>query len=300
MNNSRAVYLQVLNERISDLNKQISQVEAKIAQSKIVVSRYEKQAIALRKEIEKIEQEKKDYNVTNNYKYKNDLSIELLDKYYDSKEEKKQKIEEQIADLNNLKKELRTKGAKNRVDRKIARRREKLQKLQKRESMISGVQRTIIMSKRVMLNRKNRAFSKQEANVDFYDNKLNDTQAIRNSLDPNAKGLKGIKDTILDGVYGLKERHYMKKKAKHEEILKTMQEKKVGIKSANAMVMKKKAVDKLRSARDQYRQMKQQQENSKTNNEELIEMLEQNEPQNTNTNNNEFDDNRMMLPAVIR
>ena len=79
-NNSVKLKLsEVLNERISDLNKQISQVEAKIAQSKIAVSRYEKQAIALRKEIEKIEQEKKDYNVTNNYKYKNDLSIELLD-----------------------------------------------------------------------------------------------------------------------------------------------------------------------------------------------------------------------------
>ena len=264
MNNSRKVYVEILNDRIGMLNKQIMALDTKIKNTKFTLAKDEKKLIALQKEVEKIEQEKKEYEVTNAYDYKNNLSMEVLDTYYDSKETKKQKIEEQIQDLNNIKAQLKTERAKKRVDRQIARRQEKIKKLQKKETRISGVQRTIIMSKRIVLNRKNRAFSKQEAKVDFYDNKLQDTQTIRNTLDPTASGLKGIKDSVLDGIYSLKEKHYMKKKAKHDEILNTMKQRDVGIKGASAIVMKKKAVDKLRNVKQQLNEMLDDQNNENT------------------------------------
>ena len=91
MNNSRKVYVEILNDRIGMLNKQIMALDTKIKNTKFTLAKDEKKLIALQKEVEKIEQEKKEYEVTNAYDYKNNLSMEVLDTYYDSKETKKQK-----------------------------------------------------------------------------------------------------------------------------------------------------------------------------------------------------------------
>ena len=274
MNSSNKAYLEVLNKRITEINRAINLVEIKIKNSKFTLARDEKKLIALQKELKKLNEEKTKYETTNDNDYKEKLSIDILDSYYDRKEEKREKIEEEKKRLKELREELKTKKAKNKVLDKIKRKEEKLKKLNKKEVHIIGAQRNIIISKRILLNRKNKMYSKQEAQVDYYNNKKTDIQSLRNNLDKNQDGLKGLKDSILDYKYQIKEKYYTKKEKKHTEILNIMQEKKVGIKSANIIILKKKLVDKLRKNRD-------------------------NQQNNTNQNNN-TDTDRKMLPAVIK
>ena len=264
MNNSRTVYVKILDDRIADLNKQISALDRQIQNKKFVLAHDEKKLISLKKEVEKIEQEKREYERTNRYEYKDTFPIDVLDTRYDSKEAKVRAIKSQIEDLNDLKEQLQSTSAKKRVDRKIERRQEKIKKLKNKETRISGIQRNVILSKRVIKNLKNKAMSKQEANVDYYTSKLNDTQTLKDRLDTNAAGLKGVKDSILNTVYEIKEKHYMKKKAKHDAILNEMQQRSVGLVGANAIVMSRNAANRLRNGRDQLSQMLNEQTNENT------------------------------------
>ncbi|MBE6157564.1 MAG: hypothetical protein E7160_02100 [Firmicutes bacterium] len=264
MNNSRTVYVKILDDRIADLNKQISALDRQIQNKKFVLAHDEKKLISLKKEVEKIEQEKREYERTNRYEYRDTFPIDALDARYDSKEAKVRAIKSQIEDLNDLKEQLQSTSAKKRVDRKIERRQEKIKKLKNKETRISGIQRNVILSKRVIKNLKNKAMSKQEANVDYYTSKLNDTQTLKDRLDPNAAGLKGVKDSVLNTVYEIKEKHYMKKKAKHDAILNEMQQRSVGLVGANAIVMSRNAANRLRNGRDQLNQMLNEQANENT------------------------------------
>lgn len=250
MDNSEKLYLEVLDARINGLNKRIAKLENNLVEKRIIISRDEKQIIALKKEIEKIEKEKKEFKSTSNFMYKDSLALDKLDSYYNSQDEKIKKVENQITDLKELKENLQTKSAKKRVIKRIKNKEEYIKKLKKRECRISGVQKTTLMSKRAILNLKNRMVSKQEANVDYYSSKLNDATLMKNSLDLSAKGIQGVKNKTMDRLYGVREKYYMKKQEKHVNLLKEMQSKKVGLVGGRAIMMSKNACNMMRNTRD--------------------------------------------------
>lgn len=243
MNNSRTVYVNILDERAREIGKQIREVERTISNMKKATGSLEVKLMSLKNEYKKIEAEKEEYNQTRINKYDNYFSINVLDVAHDKTTAKKEKLEQEIRELNELKNQLKTNRAINKSAKKIAKKQEIVRNLQNRTTKIGKVQRNIIMSKRVILNMKNKAFSKQEARIEYLDNKINDKMTLRDSLNPE----NSIKDRIIDNIYDIQEQHYINKKEREEAILMEMKNRKVITIGTRAIVMSKMAINKLKT-----------------------------------------------------
>ena len=253
MDNSDRVYLRVLEARISGLNKRIERIEKNMKFHRLRASRDEKEILTLKKQIEKIELEKEELQRVNHNQYHNTSFIQRLDSKSEQTNKDIDKVQEKIQKLQEAKKQLLTKRAQNKNKNEIIRLNNYLEKLKRKQCRISGTQRMIVMSKKVKNNIRERAFAKQEAHIDYYSNQLNDTTVLRNSLDMDAKGLRGIKNKILNSVYERKEQRLMKKKEKHVALLDNMQTKGTTIVGGRAMMIGKNALNRLRAGRDLVR-----------------------------------------------
>ena len=251
MDNSEKVYLKVLDARIDGLNKRINKVSQDINLRRVSLSNDEKKLIKLQNELKRIKKEKEEYIKTGKYIYNDSLTIDFLDSRYDHNKEKIEKVEKQIKGLKELKGKLYGNRAIERVERRIERKHHLIERLKKRECRISGVQRSVIVSKRVIANLRNTVRSNREASATYNSNRLHDTTMLKNNLDTGARGLTGVKNKVLSSIYELREKRLMKKQERHAKLLMKMQQSGgANLVGTRPLVVNDAATRQLRNTRD--------------------------------------------------
>ena len=277
---SRKSYLDTLNNRQRKIEERIKKLDIRIARAKGLTRGYEIERQKLKKQMNLLAREKIEYNRTNINKYHDSHIIHGLDKVYDHQDSKVRELSVQIEDLEKLRNQMKEAGEKRRVSRKISKKRAKLARLKKREARVSKMQRAIIMTKRAV-HRKKYKLAKQEGKVDYYENKVAYMQGLRKNLTYSNTITGKAKGKILDKVYQFKENRYRKKQKKHEEIVREMKGKRfVGVVSANVIVMVKRAVNRFRE------EPIREHTTTRTSDDELNQMFENQNNQNSRSNQN--------------
>lgn len=253
MDKSRESYIDTLSMRQKKIEKQIRELDIKIKKAKLFTKHSEIKRLALKEQLNDISREKIKYSRTNRNIYNDSTSIHGLDKVHDQQDKKIKEIKDQLygtfsmvdgepqykEGLIALRDKLAGVKDKKKLDKKIEKKFAKLERLQKRESHVGKVQRSIIMSKR-SLKRKKYKLMKQKAKVNYYKNKEDYVHGLRNGLAPSNTITGKAKGKILDKVYKHQEKKYHKKKQRQAEVLNEMKNKRfIGVVGANVIVMAK-------------------------------------------------------------
>lgn len=249
VNNSDKVYEGILRKRAADIQKNIGKIERELNHTKLATRRAETELLGLKKELERVREEIELLeSIQDEDKYYSDHAVvELLDRLSEKRDAKKEDIQNDIDELRELRQEIESRSIKRRIDKKIAKKQKKISDLQKKQIKIDKSQRSIIISKTRKNRMKDRMYSRQEGRVEYWENKINDTEALRSVLNPE----ESIKDTVLDTIYQFRNSLiYPIFLNRQQEILDVMHEKKVHVIGANIMVMAKRTKNHIKNAVD--------------------------------------------------
>lgn len=249
MNNSDRIYEEVLRKRAGEIQRNIGKIERELNRTKLATKRAETELLGLKNELERVREEIEALeNIQDEDKsYSDHAVVQLLDNLTEKKNEKSQGLQDEIDQLKELREEIQSRSIKRRIDKKISKRQEKINKLRKKQVKIDKSQRSIIMSKTKKDRMKDRRFSMQEARVQYWENKRNDTEVLRSALNPE----ESIKDMVLDTVYQFNNSLiYPFFLNRQQEILDVMNQKKVRVLGANIIVMSRRTKKHIKNAID--------------------------------------------------
>ena len=249
MNNSDRIYEEVLRKRAGEIQRNIGKIERELNRTKLATKRAETELLGLKNELERVREEIEALeNIQDEDKsYSDHAVVQLLDNLTEKKNEKSQGLQDEIDQLKELREEIQSRSIKRRIDKKISKRQEKINKLRKKQVKIDKSQRSIIMSKTKKDRMKDRRFSMQEARVQYWENKRNDTEVLRSALNPE----ESIKDMVLDTVYQFNNSLiYPFFLNRQQEILDVMNQKKVRVLGANIIVMSRRTKKHIKNAVD--------------------------------------------------
>ena len=236
MNNSDLVYEGILRDRANDIKLNIKKIEGDLKSTKYATRRAEIELISLKKELEKISEEMEALeSLQKEDKYYSDNAVvEAFDKISEISSNQSQKINEDIKKLQELKESVQSLPLKWRIDKKIELRKKILAKLDKGQTIINADQRSIIMSRTKINVIKDKMLFRQEARVQYWENKIHDAEVLKESLNPEENNI----DFVLDKVYEFGGTFlYPIFLQRQQEVLNEMKEKKVNVVGANIIVM---------------------------------------------------------------
>ncbi len=243
MHNTDSFYKELLNRNLKMVERQINLLERNTLTIEELSKNQRIEVESLKREYQKIQEEIRNYNKNGGMTNKSE-NLEALDRIYSQKSEDITSASEEIAQLQKTKDALRTKQARDVIDRKISKKMQKLEKLQKQELFIESYQQTMVLSKRKKEEKKNKLLAKQEATVDYQKEQIKDNAALQQMLEPE----NSVKDQVMSFVYDIKGRFYQKQYKHSIEVLQTMQRVNapIGLKGANALMIQKKTTMAIR------------------------------------------------------
>lgn len=172
-----------------------------------------------------------------------DSKLEDLVTQSENNLEAQEDIRTKITNLEGIKDEMNFAPSKKVIDMRIARAQKKLETLQKSAVKLESRQRAILLKKQMARTKREMMLSKQEAKEEYENKKKADKERLRDSLDGNS-----IRNRFAGKIYDIKIRYYSKKAERSRLILQVMQKNGVGLKGARAIIVSKKAKDKLSTA----------------------------------------------------
>ena len=253
MNNSDLAYKNLLEKKVLKLQKDISELEKRNKGIRLT-NDYTTELIERKKlEVAKIQEALKDYTERVELGVVGSAVVEKFDEFaaYDS--EKRQIAADKIKELNELKSRLTTVRAKAKIDKKIKHQQKVIERLQKKDNFISGVQKVVMYPKHRKEMKKQQLLSKQESKVLVSENSYNDLVEMQAMLDPE----HSVIDRLRNNIFEMKKSHYLRKRDRAAEILEKMQTCKhsIQMRGAAPIVISKRLKDKFTGKLNQDRML---------------------------------------------
>lgn len=259
MNNSEKNYREILQNSLNRINDEIILLETQNNKLLNIITSSVKRIERLRIEKEQIQKELKSRSSLNQTKVEG-VTKEFIDDRIESITKKQGTHSQGIRELESLRKEVNSNLARSIIDRRIRHERKKISRLKGAKNLISDVQKAMIMSKYIVERYKLGKFAKRQGNVNYYENKVAETEHKQSLLNPE----ESIVDKVQSVYYDKKGKYYAKRLDQANKKLEKLQRKGVQnrILGANVAVMNKKDTDKLRKRMDQHKDKKNEQNDS--------------------------------------
>lgn len=243
MNNSDRVYKSILQDKLTKINKQILELEKRNKGLRLLTDQTTTKIEALRLQSASIEEEIKNFTERQELNAVSDTFVETFDEVVGIHDEKRQTVQANLEELRQLQSQLTTKRARRKIKKKIEHQQKVLNRLQKSDTRISGVQKAFMYPKAYHEMKKNQLLHKAQAKVNVAEENYNDYSEMQAMLKPE----ESMKDSLLNIVYEIKKNHYAKKAGRAAEVLEQMQQSKtiIGMKGAKAVVITKNLKNKL-------------------------------------------------------
>ena len=273
MNNSEKAYRELLQNSLNRITDEIALLESQNNGLISVVTKTQKRIEKLKVEQQHLQAELA-ARINKNQELEPGAIVGSLDgKIKDSVQKLKMK-QARIGELESLNSTISSKIGHRIMDRRIMRATRKMQNQQCRINLLSDIQKALLLPKYIVEKFRLGSYSKKEGNVSYYENKLAETTAKTQKLQPEIHLL----DNIKAKYYDIKGKYYAKKLERAQEKLRKLQEKGVQNKvlGANAVAMSKEDTDKLRQRmKQQQEQVTQQQEQATQQQEQVTQQQEQ-------------------------
>lgn len=172
-----------------------------------------------------------------------DSKLENLVSKSEENLEAQESLNTKIANLTELRNQMNFAPAKKIIDMRVERVQKKLETLQKSAVKLESRQRAILLKKQTAKTKREMMLSKQEAKVEYEKKQSADLQNLKGTLEGNSIG-----NRFVGKIYDIGIKHYSKKAERSRLILEVMQRSGVGLKGANAIIVSKKAKEKLSTA----------------------------------------------------
>lgn len=238
-------YRQIIRDRINELNSKIRKLElgqgSAFENSEIKIRGYKLEIERLQQELNENEDREKLANFV-------EKGLSHIDTKYEGNIDKQKQIRLEIEKLEEIKKNLKTRGARRIASKRIERRELKIAKLKNANIRRDKIQKAIMYPKyRIDMIKKARV-SKAQGRVNFYKDSVSDNNELKKMLNENS-----IIDNIKGMAYDIKGRWYQCKLIKAEDTLKKMQNKNCVNKKSGARVatVVKDKVEEFRQFRNQ-------------------------------------------------
>lgn len=244
MNNSEAVYREILQKSLNRITDEIILLETQNSKLLNIVTNSDKRLEQLRLEQEQIRQELKGRIDTKQSKV-DGIATEFIDDRIKAISEKQEDYSKRITELESLKREVNSNIARAIINKRINHEKTKIRRLRGAKNLISDVQKAMMMPKHIVDRYRLGKYSKRQGDVNYYNNKVSLVEAKKNALNPE----QSIIDKAKSAYYDRKGKHYAKKLSRANKLLEKLQKQgtKTHILGANAATMNKKNTDKLRN-----------------------------------------------------
>lgn len=250
MNNSERNYREILQKTLNNINDEIILLETQsnkllniVTSSKKRIERLQIQKAQIQKELQS--------RISSEQTKVEGVTKEFIDNRIESITKKQEAHSQRIEELEGLKRNVNSNIAKAIIDRRIRHERHKLSRLRGAKNFISDVQKAMMMPKYVVEKYKLGKYSKRQGNVNYYENKVNETENKQSKLNPE----KNIIDKVQARYYDIKGKYYAKRLDRANKKLEKLQQKGVQnrILGANIATISKENTDKLRQRMDNQR-----------------------------------------------
>lgn len=215
---SETNYVKVLNSRIKDLEAEIYQTKQSFENAKLFAGHLEDRIAGLEVQLQKEKEKLEKFNVTKdpNLNKLEEAVVDHYDEKIDNNNEKISELQEDIKGLEDLRGKLESNSEKKRIYKKIENKRKRIQELKDKNVKFSTRQRTVLVAKEKVSSLKDSILSNQEGKVNVAQQKLNDVEAVRETL-----GREAV-DGIVDKAYAIKGMYYKIKLGYRTTVLETM------------------------------------------------------------------------------
>ena len=182
-------------------------------------------------------------------------SIAFLDDRRDANEDKQNKYQERIAELQEMKSQLKRRSAKFITDKRIEHLQKKIKKLQERDCFCGSIQRKIMYPRYLVEAKKRNLLSHAQGRVQDYENRIHDNEMMSENLD------EMFGDSIFNGarqvIYDIKGMYFRKRLERSQAILAEMQDSNniVSMYGARVTSLSRGQLDRIRQANQQAVQM---------------------------------------------
>ena len=273
MNNSEKAYRELLQNSLNRITDEIALLESQNNGLISVVTKTQKRIEKLKVEQQHLQAELT-ARINKNQELEPGAIVGSLDGKIKDNVQKLKMKQARIGELESLNSTISSKIGHRIMDRRIMRATRKMQNQQCRINLLSNIQKALLLPKYIVEKFRLGRYSKKEGNVSYYENKLAETTAKTQKLQPEIHLL----DNIKAKYYDIKGKYYAKKLERAQEKLRKLQEKGVQNKvlGANAVAMSKEDTDKLRQRmKQQQEQVTQQQEQVTQQQEQVTQQQEQ-------------------------
>lgn len=243
MNNSEKNYREILEKSLNNINDEITLLETQNNKLLNIITNSSKRIERLRIEREQIQKELQS-RVSSEKTKVDGITKEFIDNGIETLNKSQEKHSERLQELEKARGSVNSKIAKGIVDRRIRHERKKILKLRGAKNLISDIQKALIMPKYGVDKYRLGKFSKRQGNVNYYENKVAETEHKQSLLNPE----ESIVNKVQSVYYDIKGKYYAKRLDRANKKLEKLQQKGVQnrILGANVAAINKEDTDKLR------------------------------------------------------
>lgn len=240
MNNANEVYKKILRKDLDEINKKIKKKQGhnKFGFKDIELEKLKIRSANLQEEIQEFEEREE----TNTLE---ERILNIVENRVDKKNDKTENVQQKIQELEELRSKIKSTRSKSRISRKIKHQQKILKRMKKGKNRLDSIQKTIMLPKYKANSIKKNILAKAEAKVNVTENKLQDIQEIKESLNPEAS----VRDDFKMILYDVKEAYYRSKLNRVNAVLEETRNKKsiITMRGANAIAISKNLANKFRN-----------------------------------------------------
>lgn len=243
MNNSEKNYREILQKSLNNINDEITLLETQNNKLLNIITSSNKRIERLKVEKEQIQKELQS-RISSDQTKVDGITNEFIDNGIEALNKSQENHSQRLQQLKETRKSVNSNIAKAIIDRRIKHESKKILRLRGAKNLISDIQKAIIMPKHIVNKYRLGKFSKRQGNVNYYENKVAETQQKQSLLNPQ----ESIVNKVQSIYYDIKGKYYAKRLDKATQKLEKLQQKGVQnrILGANVAAINKEDTNQLR------------------------------------------------------